>query len=48
MDLLTTGLEVAGLVLIVVGVWMVFVPAALMVAGIGLIALSFGASRGER
>lgn len=44
-QVLTTAAEVCGLGLVVAGVWLVFVPAALMVAGLGLVALSWGASR---
>lgn len=44
-DLVTTAAELAGLGLIVAGVWLMFMPAALIVAGVGALALSWGASR---
>mgnify|MGYP001627796927 CR=1 FL=1 len=47
--MLTTILEVIGLILIVAGVWLAFGPAvALMVAGVLLIAMSFVLTRGGR
>lgn len=42
---LTTGLELAGMALVVVGVWMIFIPAAFIVAGACSLALAYGASR---
>lgn len=41
----TTAIDVAALVLVIVGVWLIFVPAALIVAGTGLAAISWQASR---
>jgi hypothetical protein len=46
-DLLTTGLELVALGLIVAGVWLIFVPAALIVAGGGLLAMSYVETRGK-
>jgi hypothetical protein len=45
-DLLTTGLELVALGLIVAGVWLIFVPAAFIVAGAGLLAMSYVETRG--
>lgn len=44
-DLITSGAEIVGLAAVVAGVWMIFVPAALIVAGLGVLALAWGASR---
>lgn len=44
-DLITTAAEVVGLGVIVAGVWLVFMPAALIAAGVGVLALAWGASR---
>lgn len=44
-DLITTAAEVVGLGVIVAGVWLIFMPAALIVAGAGVLALAWGASR---
>ena len=41
----TSGVEVVALGLIVAGTWLIFMPAALIVAGFGLGALAYGASR---
>lgn len=40
MNVLTTVLELLGLALIVAGVAVVFVPAALVVSGVGLVLIS--------
>lgn len=44
-EVITTLLEVAGIGLVVAGVAFVFWPAALVVAGVGLIVVSRGVSR---
>lgn len=44
-EVVTTVLEVVGLGLIVAGVGFMFWPAALVVAGVGLILISRGVSR---
>ena len=43
-DLLTTVLDLAGLALIVTGVSLVFVPAAVILAGAGLLVVSWRVS----
>lgn len=44
-DIATTLLELAGFGLVIVGVWMLFVPAAFIVAGVGAILLGWRFSR---
>lgn len=47
-QLLTTLLELVGLALIVIGVWLVAPPLAFVVAGAGLIGISYLLTRGRR
>lgn len=45
MKKLTTALEVAGVASITAGVGLIWLPAAFIVGGLGMIALSWGISR---
>ena len=45
-DLLAPAL-VAGVLVFLAGVWMVFPPAAVMLAGLSIVALAVGAMRGK-
>jgi hypothetical protein len=44
---LRNGLQLAGGASVIVGVWMVFPPAALVAAGLGLVLFERGIGRGE-
>jgi hypothetical protein len=44
-DLVTTLLELLGLVLVVAGVWQIYRPAAWITAGAGLVAIGIFAGR---
>lgn len=45
MQIVTTLLEIIAAALVVFGVWLMFPPAAFVVAGLSLLAMSWGVSR---